>query len=60
MQQVKNPKNRTDAEQVLIDNGFKMPSGLKEHNAFQKDGQLFKISHPVWDVKTGSVNVQKY
>ncbi len=47
---IKCKKNAFDAEQVLIDNGFTMLSSLFDKNEFSKDGKLYKIAHPVWEM----------
>lgn len=50
VQVVKSKSNTSQAEQVLIENGFTVLSPWVDDNRFEKDGQVYKLSHPVWQI----------
>lgn len=50
-----NKTNSTDAEDVLIQNGFTVISTWWNDNIYIKQGIKYGISHPVWNGK--NVNI---
>ena len=48
---LKNTTNQTDAIALLIQTGFTEISSYFVDNIYEKDGKLYKIAHPVWNLK---------
>ena len=62
---VKSTPSQIDAEEVLKSNGFQAIRSYNFGNLFEKGGELFKISHPVWEMnedktKFIGVRLEKY
>tara|TARA_R110000868_G_C10972986_1_gene771176 strand:- start:53923 stop:54345 length:423 start_codon:yes stop_codon:yes gene_type:complete len=51
--------NGNDAQQALKDNGFKEISNWFNDNIYSKDGENYKIAHPVWTKDLKAVRVEK-
>ena len=62
---VKSTPSQIDAEEVLKSNGFQIIRSYNFDNLFEKGGELFKISHPVWEMNESKskfigVRLEKY
>ena len=51
--------NQSIAGKALIENGFKEVSSYFNDNTYSKDGENYKIAHPVWTKDLKSVRVEK-
>tara|TARA_R110000772_G_scaffold263527_1_gene383325 strand:+ start:369 stop:683 length:315 start_codon:yes stop_codon:yes gene_type:complete len=51
--------NQSIAGKALIENGFKEVSSYFNDNIYSKDGDNYKITHPVWTKDLKAVRVEK-
>ena len=51
--------NQSVAGKALIENGFKEVSNWFNDNIYSKDGENYKIAHPVWTKDLKAVRVEK-
>ena len=51
--------NQSIAGKALIENGFKEVSSYFNDNIYSKDGENYKIAHPVWTKDLKAVRVEK-